>query len=127
MATSLDNFGKLTAAGSVVLLALAMTHEWAYFSIIGFHFLSLFSAYDYLLTTLSWLPSLLVIWLAMGLFQLLSSPQGQVAPLAGRGLLHFIGAISFLGAVLNFFISPLVGSNSTFFNCGRVPLVAYCE
>src|SRR5262245_59933068 len=52
----LDKFPSLLAVATLLVVSLAVAHEWAYYSEIGIHFQSLVSPTDYLSSTLVWLP-----------------------------------------------------------------------
>jgi hypothetical protein len=55
---------QLIAGASFFVLILAITHEFAYYQIVGSEFQSLMSATDYLVSSLSWLPLFVVITFA---------------------------------------------------------------
>ena len=43
----LDRFPTILVASTFLVLSLAVSHEWGYFSIVGVHFRGKMTAYDY--------------------------------------------------------------------------------
>jgi hypothetical protein len=52
----LGNIPRFVAVATSAALLLSLTHEWAYFSILGRSFQTIVSPQDYLTSTLDWLP-----------------------------------------------------------------------
>jgi hypothetical protein len=97
----LEDFGKLLAFSSFVVLALAVTHEWAFFYIIGRQYQPLMTAYDYLTTTLSWLPASIAIMLFVAFGQ---PPQnyGKFIHNIHAWQIHMLGVTSIMNALMAF-------------------------
>lgn len=73
----LENFSKVVAMGTFGVLSLAVMHELAYFYVVGWHFLTLIGAYDFLLTALHWLPLLIVVSLIQFVVQMLGGGSSK--------------------------------------------------
>jgi hypothetical protein len=60
----LENAAKLIGLLSFALVVFSTVHDWGYFSIIGPHFRTLLSAYDYVTNAIEWMPAF-IFWLAV--------------------------------------------------------------
>jgi hypothetical protein len=56
MPSFVDNFPKWIAIGSVLALAIAVSHEYGYFAIVGSYFQTVVTTYDYLANAVLWMP-----------------------------------------------------------------------
>jgi hypothetical protein len=61
MQSMIDRLPQVIAGVTFFVLALAITHEFAYFAVVGPQFQSLMTATDYLGSALSWMPLLAVL------------------------------------------------------------------
>ena len=106
----LDRFPSLLAMATFFVLSLAVTHEWAYYSIIGSHFQSLMSPTDYLSSALLWLPYIAVTWAIMGILTALQwRIEGFTFPIRNRIdsiSLHILGITVVVSAVVTFLLVP---------------------
>jgi hypothetical protein len=75
----LENATKLIGLLSFALVVFSAVHDWGYFSIIGPHFRTLLSAYDYVTNAVEWMPAF-TFWFAVSgaLAYLMSSWTAQV-------------------------------------------------
>jgi hypothetical protein len=78
----LESFSKVLALGTSGVLSLAVMHELAYFYVIGWHFLTVMGAYDFLLTALHWLPVLIAFSVVLFLIQILGGGRAKETSLS---------------------------------------------
>jgi len=100
----LENFPRWLALVTVAALGVAVVHEYGYFWIVGSHFQTVATTYDYLVNALLWLPSTTIMMLVVyGFKDFMTEPASYEWPkiptfmiiLAG-GTFLVIGTITFV-------------------------------
>src|SRR5258708_24467322 len=70
----LENATKVIGLLIFALVVFSTVHDWGYFSVIGPHFRTLLSAYDYITNAIEWMPAFVFWFVVMGgLTHLISS------------------------------------------------------
>jgi hypothetical protein len=57
----LENAAKLIGLLSFALVVFSTVHDWGYFSIVGPHFRTMLTAYDYVTNAIEWMPAF-IFW-----------------------------------------------------------------
>lgn len=104
MIAILENFTKWFAVATVSALGVAVSHEYGYFSVIGTHFQTVATTFDYLVNALVWMPSLMiVVWIVYGFKDWMDEPSPYQWPKLPKLLVAVISVPVVLSAVLTFF------------------------
>jgi hypothetical protein len=130
---------------SFLMLALTVVHEWGYFFVIGSHFQTIASAYDYLSNAIIWLPQNLAIMCVgvvggflLGMLGGRSSNEDELGFIARaakikrrrRGIAIGVGvgfALSCVYALVGYFFMPPYLLVSIFATLATTTWMALCE
>ena len=110
----LENFGRALAAATFILLTLSLTREWGYFGVIGREYQSSLTTYDYLVSTLAWLPSLIIVWFFLGLIYYKAGPAQLARSTLHSWVYNSVGGLFVLSALATFFAGGAIRVRAPF-------------
>jgi hypothetical protein len=108
----LDKFPSMVAAATFIVLSLAVTHEWGYYSVFDPHIQGLVTPSDYLKSALLWLPAIVITYFIMATLTLLewraSDFRFGERSRASKWITHILGVNFVVLSLISFFYSTPV-------------------
>jgi hypothetical protein len=103
----LDRFPTILVASTFLVLSLAVSHEWGYFSIVGVHFRGLMTAYDYFASALLWLPYIFLIFFVLTIYELIGLRMRDFRRTTGKDwFFHITGVLFLIQGFAAFLFAP---------------------